>query len=94
MKTLCHQTIEGFKSFEHELPILLAWPCNNHFSAPNSDVLVCLVSLHQAHELGFDITNAGVTLTVVGIAKKKKGKENFHAVQWLGLHTSTARGPG
>lgn len=31
--------------------------------------------LHQAHELGFDITNAGVTVTVVGIAKKKKKRK-------------------
>ena len=82
MKTLCHQTIEGFKSFEHELPILLAWPCNNHSSAPHSDVLVCLVSLHQAHELGFDITNAGVTLTVVGIARKKKKKKEKRISMW------------
>lgn len=33
--------------------------------------------MHQVHELGFDITNTGVTLTVVGIAKKKKRKREF-----------------
>ena len=28
----------------HELPVLLAWPCNKSFSAPNASGLVCLAS--------------------------------------------------
>ena len=32
------KTIGEFMFLEHELPILLAWPFNRPFSAPNSDV--------------------------------------------------------
>ena len=33
-------------------PFLLAWPCNKLFSAPNSNVLLFGLTVHQAHELG------------------------------------------
>ena len=33
----------------HKPPILLAWPCNELFSAPNSCVSVCLASLCIRH---------------------------------------------
>ena len=36
---------EDFRVFEHKPPIPLAWPWNIPFSAPNSDILVCLASL-------------------------------------------------
>ena len=29
--------------------VLLAWPCSKHFSAPNSDISICLVSLSVRH---------------------------------------------
>ena len=29
-KNPCLKAIRGFRPFEHELPILLAWPCNKH----------------------------------------------------------------
>ena len=44
-KNFSPKTISEFGGFEHEPPILLAWPCNKTFSAPNSDVSVCLASL-------------------------------------------------
>ena len=38
--------LQGVQSFGvQEPPILLAWSCNKPFSAPTSDVLVCLASL-------------------------------------------------
>ena len=38
-----------FEGFEREPPILLAWPCNKLFSAPDSDILVSLASLCIGH---------------------------------------------
>ena len=33
----------------HEPPGVLAWPCSKPFSAPNSDISVCLASLCVGH---------------------------------------------
>ena len=44
-KNFSLKTIREFRDFEHEPPILLAWPCNKLFSALNADVLVYLASL-------------------------------------------------
>ena len=41
-KNFFRETTGGFGFLEHEPPILLAWPCNKHFSAPNSGFFVCL----------------------------------------------------
>ena len=48
-KIFCLKTIEEFRGFEREPPILLAWPCKELFSAPNSDVLVYMASLCHGH---------------------------------------------
>ena len=37
-KNFSLKTIRDFGGFEHEPPILLAWPCNKTFSAPNPSV--------------------------------------------------------
>ena len=38
-------------------PILLAWPCNKHFSAPNSDISILSgLTVHRAHKLAFGNT--------------------------------------
>lgn len=42
LKNSSLNTIREFGSFEHEPPVLLAWPCNKPFSAPNSEVSVWL----------------------------------------------------
>ena len=47
-KTSPHNMGE-FGFFEHKPPILFAWPCNKPFSAPNSYISVCLVSLWVQH---------------------------------------------
>ena len=53
-KNFSPKTIREFEVFEHEPPILLAWPCSKPFSAPNSDILVCLASpVQRAHTLVF-----------------------------------------
>ena len=36
--------------FEHQLPVLLAQPCNQPFSAPDSDTSVCLASQRYFQE--------------------------------------------
>ena len=43
------KTIQEFGFLEHEPPILLAWPCNKPFCAPDPDILVCLASLCIGH---------------------------------------------
>ena len=48
-KNFSPQTIREFWSFEYKPPILTAQPCNKTFSAPNSDVSVCLASLCIRH---------------------------------------------
>ena len=45
----CLKNHPGFRSFEHELPILLAWPCNKLFSPSDSSILVCLASMCVRH---------------------------------------------
>ena len=42
-------TIGEFEVFEYKSPILFAWPCSKPFSAPNSDILVYLISLCIRH---------------------------------------------
>ena len=42
--------IGEFKVFEHELPVLLAWSCSKPFSAPDSNVSICLASLCTEHK--------------------------------------------
>ena len=48
-KNFSPKTIREFGVFECEPPILLAWPCNKIFSAPNSGISVCWVSLYFGH---------------------------------------------
>ena len=56
-KNFSLRTIGEFGVFEHEPPILLAWPYNKLFSAPNSNVSICLAfTVHRAHELVFSNT--------------------------------------
>ena len=43
--------------FGAQATCLLAWPCNKPFSAPDSDVLVCLASLCQAYELALTLSS-------------------------------------
>ena len=43
------KTISDFRSFEHEPPVLLAWLCNEPFSAPNYDILAQLASQYIMH---------------------------------------------
>ena len=43
-----------FRLDKHQLPILLAWPCNKPFSAPHTDNSAVLFLIAcQAHKLGF-----------------------------------------
>ena len=41
--------IGKFEVFEYKSPILFAWPCSKPFSAPNSDILVYVISLCIRH---------------------------------------------
>lgn len=56
------------ESFEHKLPILLAGLRNKSSSAPSSEVLVCLASVHWAHGLGCDNTySTGEAIQVMSV---------------------------
>ena len=67
------KTIREFRVFEHKTPILLAWPCNKPFSAPSSNVLVCLASLCVGHtNLGSVILTQHCKSTILKLKKKKK----------------------
>ena len=44
-KNFSPKIIMEFGVFEHEPPILLAWPCNKSFSASNASGLICLASV-------------------------------------------------
>ena len=67
------KTIREFRVFEHKTPILLAWPCNKPFSAPSSNVLVCLASLCVGHtNLGSVILTQHCKSTILKFKKKKK----------------------
>ena len=48
------KTIGKFGPFEHKSLILLAWPCNKLFSAPDSDIWVCLTSSYISYTNEFD----------------------------------------
>ena len=49
-KNCSPKTTWDYGGFEHApSPILLAWPCNKPFSAPNFNVAVCLASLCVEH---------------------------------------------
>ena len=51
-KNFSQKPIKEFRFFEHKPPVLLAWPCNKAFSAPNLEqrkVLVCLASVCIGH---------------------------------------------
>ena len=54
-----HQRVRGF--FEYKPPVLLAWPCNKPFSAPNSSVLVCLASPCDGHTNVHSVTEGSRT---------------------------------
>ena len=54
----------------HKPPVLLAWPCNKHFSAPNSNMSVCLASLCIGH------------MNLRSITKKLQGKTICSMLPW------------
>ena len=56
------KTTGRFWSFEQALSIHLAWPCNKTFSAPHSNVLVCLASLCVRYAT-FGFSNKGTSHT-------------------------------
>lgn len=59
IKTFFPKTIEELKFSEHKPPILLAWPCNKPFSAPNSNFSLCLASLCIGHRNLHSVTFLG-----------------------------------
>ena len=74
------KTIKQFRVFEHEPHILLAWPCNKPFSAPNSDLLVwplCGWGTQQclAHSKDYILllllSHQAISLWIVSILNKK-----------------------
>lgn len=45
------------RTFEVESLVLFAWPCNKAFSAPNSELSVCLTSKISLHNCTHKVTN-------------------------------------
>ena len=49
LKMLCCNSLGSSEGLGHELPLLLAWPYNKPFSAPNSDISASVTSLCVRH---------------------------------------------
>ena len=58
--------------FEHKPPILFAWSCSKHFSAPNSNILVCLTCLRIGH-----MNRSLVTLGNILITSHNSGNQTW-----------------
>lgn len=49
LKMLCQSPSESSGFFRAWATRLLAWPCNKSFPSPDTDILICLASLHIEH---------------------------------------------